>query len=47
MPRQFFDVNVKSVRLGGVAINRRAGDDTVHLVFEIGSRRTMLVLMMY
>lgn len=47
MPRQFFDVNVESVRLGGVGIDGRTGDDTVHLVFRISSGRTLLALMMH
>lgn len=42
MPRQFFDVDVESVRLGGVAVNGRTGDETVHLIFGISSRRTLL-----
>lgn len=46
MPRQFLNVDVESVRLGGVAVNRRASDETVHLVFGISSRRTLLGLMM-
>lgn len=37
MPRQFLNVDVESVRLRGVAVNRRASDETVHLVFGIGS----------
>lgn len=46
MPGQFFNVDMESVRLGGVAVNGRTGDETTHLVFGISSRRTLLGLMM-
>lgn len=47
MPCQLFDVDVESVMLGGIAVNGRAGDDPVHLVFGVSFRKTLLALMMH